>query len=381
MSGVSLLGSTGSIGVQTLDVMRAHGLRPCALAANKNVRLMEAQVREFRPQLVGMADEVAGRDLAVRLRDLPVRVVWGAEGPLEAAGHPGAGRVLNALSGLSGLLPTMAALEAGKELLLANKESLVCAGHLVTARAAEKGVRILPVDSEHSAIHQCLKAGTRGLRRLILTASGGAFRGWSRQELQSVTPDMALRHPNWDMGAKVTVDSSTLLNKGLEVIEAIWLFGVDADRVSVLVHPQSIVHSLVEYDDGAMIAQLGTPDMRIPIQYALLDEERRPCPAPSLDLAAMPGLTFEHPDRESFPCLELALGAARRGGNSGAVLAASGEAAVDLFLRGRLGFMDIPRAVEKALGAVPFERAPTLEGVLAADAEARKIVENEVLFC
>ncbi len=380
MRDIILLGSTGSIGVQALEVMEAHGLRPAALAARRNVKLMEEQARKFAPDIACMSDEAAGRDLAVRLRDTQVKVVWGEAGLLEAASYHRADAALNALVGLSGLNPTLAALAAGHKLLLANKESLVCAGETVTALAGRNGLEIVPVDSEHSAIYQCMRAGRAGIRRLILTASGGAFRGWSRERLEAVTPAMALKHPNWSMGAKVTVDSATLLNKGLEVIEAMWLFDVPVDKISVLVHPQSIVHSLVEYNDGGMLAQLGAPDMRLPIQYALLDGAREPCPGPGLELSEAVGLTFEPPDIKSFPCLALAFEAARLGGNSGAVLCGAGEAAVELFLDGKIGFMDIPRSVERAMSSVARIQSPGLEDILASDSEAREIVKTGCSF-
>lgn len=367
---LSLLGSTGSIGRQTLEVMAFHGLRPAVLTGHRNGVLLEEQARRFTPELVCVADEAAGRDVRQRLSDTSVKVMTGPESLLYAASHQSADTVLNALVGLAGLAPTMAALGAGKRLLLANKESLVYGGALVTA-AAPGG--IIPVDSEHSAIFQCLRGGRQGVRRLILTASGGAFRGWPRERLDMVTPDMALRHPNWSMGPKVTVDSATLLNKGLECIEAMHLFGVSADSISVVIHPQSIVHSLVEYDDGAMVAQLGAPDMRLPIQYALFYPERKPCPGPPLDLLRAGTLTFEEPDREAFPCLELALSAARRGGNAGAVLCGAGEAAVEDFLRGGCSFLGIPERIERALSAVPFLPHPTLEELFETDRLARQV--------
>ena len=375
MDKISLLGSTGSIGVQALEVMEAHGLRPVALAANRNTALMEEQARKFTPELVSMTNEAAGRDLEVRLKDISVKVVWGEDGLLEAAAYNKADAVLNALVGISGLKPALAALAAGHRLLLANKESLVCAGEAVTSLADRNGLEIVPVDSEHSAIHQCMKGGREGVRRLILTASGGAFRGWSRERLEAVTPEMALRHPNWSMGSKVTVDSATLLNKGLEVIEAMWLFNTSVDKISVLVHPQSIVHSLVEYNDGGLIAQLGAPDMRLPIQYALLGGRRADCPGPALELAKISALTFEEPDYECFPCLSLAFDAARKGGNAGAVLCGAGEEAVELFLTGKIGFMDIPRLVERALAVVTRIEAPGIDDILASDAEARRIIK------
>ncbi len=376
MKTFSLLGSTGSIGLQALEVMEMHSLYPVALTARRDVSNMENQARRFLPRLVCMAGEAAGRDLAVRLQDTPVTVRWGEESLLEAAAHPDADGVLNALVGIAGLRPSLAALGAGHALLLANKESMVCGGHLVTAAAGANKLPIWPVDSEHSAIAQCLEAGTQGVKRLILTASGGAFRGYSPEMLRGVTPEMALKHPNWNMGAKVTVDSATLLNKGLEVIEAMWLFGFGEDRISVVVHPQSIIHSLIEYEDGGMLAQLGTPDMRLPIQYALLGGRRAPCLSPPLDLTSVPALQFEKPDTDTFPCLELARQAARRGGNAGAVLNAAGETAVELFLSGAILFTDIPLCIELALSRTDFVSAPGLNDIFMSDAQARALVRE-----
>ena len=365
---LALLGSTGSIGRQTLKVMEFHGLAPAVLTGNKNAALLETQARRFLPELVCVADEAAGREVRLKLADTAVKVEIGREAILHAAAYEGADNVLNSLVGLAGLAPTIAALDAGKTLLLANKESLVYGGALVTAKAPNG---IVPVDSEHSAIFQCLRAGRQGLRRIILTASGGAFLGRSREELEAVTPEMALRHPNWSMGAKVTVDSATLLNKGLEGIEAMHLFGVKIDDISVVIHRQSIVHSLVEYDDGAMIAQLGAPDMCLPIQYALFYPERPACPGPRLDLVKAGTLTFEQPDTEAFPCLGLAIGAARRGGNACAALCGAGEAAVESFLAGGCSFPGIAERISRALERVPFISSPTIEDLFETDSLAR----------
>ncbi|MDR0294397.1 MAG: 1-deoxy-D-xylulose-5-phosphate reductoisomerase [Oscillospiraceae bacterium] len=376
---LSLLGSTGSIGRQALAVCEAlrtsgpdrgregtHFLpfEPgiAVLAAGRNTPLLEEQARRFLPELVCVADAEAGRALKSSLADTPVKVLCGAESILEAAVFPGADTVLNALSGISGLRPTLAALDSGKRLLLANKESLVCGGGLVT-NAAKRG--IIPVDSEHSAIFQCLQGGRREeVSRVILTASGGPFRDFSKEQLRSVTPEMALKHPTWRMGPKVTVDSATLLNKGLEIIEAIHLFSLRPEQTDVVLHPESIIHSMVEYTDGAVIAQLAPPDMRLPIQYALTYPARLPGPAAKLGFTARSTLTFEEPDRGRFPCLALAERAARRGGNMGAALCGAGEAAVTAFLRGECGFTEIAERVERALDDAPYIENPSVEDVL-----------------
>ncbi|MDR0325140.1 MAG: 1-deoxy-D-xylulose-5-phosphate reductoisomerase [Oscillospiraceae bacterium] len=360
---LSLLGSTGSIGRQTLEVMEPLGMRPVVLAAGRNAALLEEQARRFLPELACVADEDAGRSLKAALADTSVTVRYGAESILEAAAYLGADTVLNALPGVGGLRPTLAALRAGKRLLLANKESLVCGGKLVT-NATERG--IIPVDSEHSAIFQCIErnAPDTAPARILLTASGGAFRGFTREQLSAVTPDMALAHPTWTMGAKVTVDSAALLNKGLEVIEAMHLFGLPAEKIDVILHPESIIHSMVEYTDGAVLAQLAPPDMRLPIQYALTYPKRRPCPAAKLDFTALGALTFAPPDRQVFRCLALAERAARAGGNMGAVLCGAGENAVEAFLRGECGFLDIPERIERALDSAPYIENPTVDDIL-----------------
>ncbi|MCL1806470.1 MAG: 1-deoxy-D-xylulose-5-phosphate reductoisomerase [Oscillospiraceae bacterium] len=403
MMTLSLLGSTGSIGRQTLEVMEGLGMRPAALAAGRNAALLEEQARRFTPELVCVADENAGRTLKTALADTSVKVLYGEESILEAASHPGADAVLNALSGVGGLRPTLAALEADKRLLLANKESLVCGGELVT-KAAKRG--IIPVDSEHSAIFQCLSTpsapfggtslseggkfpapsqrelspkATEGvslrrreeIQRVLLTASGGAFRGFTREKLRDVTPEMALAHPTWQMGLKVTIDSATLLNKGLEVIEAMHLFGLPLEKIDVLLHPESIIHSLVEYTDGAVLAQLAPPDMRLPIQYALTYPERKPCPAERLDLAKLGSLTFAHPDRETFRCLPLAERAAKAGGNMGAVLCGAGEAAVEAFIRRECGFLDIAGRIERAMDDAPYIQNPSVEDILQTVEQCR----------
>jgi 1-deoxy-D-xylulose-5-phosphate reductoisomerase len=366
---LSLLGSTGSIGRQALDVLEALGVKPIVITGHSNTKRLEEQARKYRPELVCAADEGAGRVLKTALADTSVTVRYGEESILEGAAYPGADTVLNALSGVSGLRPTLAALEADKRLLLANKESLVCGGELVMS-AAKRG--IIPVDSEHSAIFQCryatgsdlLCGGDGDIHSVILTASGGAFRGYTADQLRNVTPKMALAHPTWNMGPKITVDSATLLNKGLEVIEAMHLFSLPPEKIRVVLHPESIIHSLVEYNDGAVIAQLAPPDMRLPIQYALTYPHRAPCPVKRLDLAALQSLTFAEPDRKTFRCLALAEHAAKMGGNMGAALCGAGESAVEAFLAGRCGFLEIAERVERALDDTAFMRNPTIEDIL-----------------
>ena len=372
---VSLLGSTGSIGRQSLEVMAARGMTAAALTANRNVSLLEEQCRQFRPELAVLMDPAAAADLKVRLADTPVRVAAGAEGLEEAASLDSADTVLTAVMGMVGLKPTLAAIAAGKRIALANKETLVCAGELVMAAAEERGVDIVPVDSEHSAIFQCLQGcRDRGeVRRLILTASGGPFWSWSREQIAAATVEQALKHPNWSMGAKITVDSASMMNKGLEFIEAMRLYRLPPEKISIVIHRESIVHSLVEFHDGAILAQLGTPDMRLPIQYALTWPERTEGPATPLDLLACPPLTFHAPDYEAFPCLPLALEAAKRGGVATAALNGANEAAVALFLAGEIPFGAIPERVAKALAAAPDLPHPTLEDILAADTAARRL--------
>lgn len=377
---ISILGSTGSIGRQTLDVIPQLGVTVAALTAGTNVERMEAQCRQFRPKLAVMATEEAARDLRARLSDLDIEIQSGMDGLIAAATHPEADTVVTAVVGMVGLRPTLAAIGAKKRIALANKETLVCAGELVMAAAKENGVDILPVDSEHSAIFQCLMGcHDRGeVRRLILTASGGPFFGMNRNQLRTVKKGDALKHPNWKMGEKITIDCSTMMNKGLEVIEAMRLYDLPLHQVDVVIHRQSIVHSLVEYRDGAVMAQLGTPDMRIPIQLALTYPRRLDNPAPALDLLTCGPLTFHAPDLEAFPCLALARQAAERGGTACAVLNGANEAAVALYLRDEIGFYDISDAVARAMDTVPFVAAPTLEQVLEADRAARDSVYSNV---
>lgn len=377
---LSLLGSTGSIGTQTLQVvenLRAQGeqVEVSVLAAGSSVKLLEEQARKYHPQAVAVYDETAALSLRESLRDTGIQVLSGLEGLCQAASWEGANVVLNAVVGMVGLQPTLAAIRAGKTLALANKETLVAGGALVMEEAKRHGVSILPVDSEHSAIFQCLQGcpGEDALEKLILTASGGPFFGRSREELAHVTREQALRHPNWDMGAKITIDSATMMNKGLEVIEASWLFGVSEDRIDVVVHRESIVHSMIQYRDHGVIAQLGVPDMALPIQYALTYPRRLPSPAGELKLWELSQLTFHQPDGEAFPCLELCREALRRGGLVPAAANGANEQAVALFLEGKIGFLDIPRLVESAMDRQAAGEV-TLENVLAADREARKLV-------
>ncbi|MBM6870770.1 1-deoxy-D-xylulose-5-phosphate reductoisomerase [Pseudoflavonifractor phocaeensis] len=374
---ISILGSTGSIGRQTLDVISGCGFQAVALTANRDVARMEEQCRQFRPELAVMMDPEAAQALRIALADTSVRVASGMEGLIEAASLPAADTVVTAVVGMIGLRPTLAAIRAGKRIALANKETLVCAGQLVMDEAARCGVDIVPVDSEHSAIFQCLQGcRDRGeVKRLILTASGGPFWGKTREELEGVTVADALHHPNWSMGAKITVDSATMMNKGLEFIEAMRLYRLPPEKISVLIHRQSIVHSLVEYCDNAVLAQLGTPDMRVPIEYALTWPNRGPAVAQALDLTACGALTFAPPDDAAFPSLPLAIEAAKRGGTATAILNGANEAAVGRFLAGEIGFLEIPALVAHALETVPVQPSPDLETILAADQAARRAVQ------
>lgn len=373
---ISILGSTGSIGRQTLSVAEHLGLSICALTANENVERMERQVRRFQPKLCVMGSEAAAEQLRGRLSDLSVTVKSGLEGLLEAASMAEADVVVTAVMGMVGLRPTLAAIEAKKRIGLANKETLVCAGELVMAAAERHGAKIVPVDSEHSAIFQCLMGcqDRREIRRLILTASGGPFYGKKFAELETIKKEDAFQHPTWTMGQKITVDSATMMNKGLEVIEAMRLYHLPKEQVDVVIHRQSIVHSLVEFRDGAIMAQLGVPDMRLPIQLALTYPARMESPCAPLDLLHCGSLTFLPPDDENFPCLRYAAEAARQGGTACAVLNGANEAAVGLFLEDRIGFNDIPRRVRWALDTVAPVDAPGLEDILAADRAARECV-------
>ena len=376
---VSILGSTGSIGRQSLDVIsRLPEVHVSALTAGSNVRLMAEQCRRFHPELAVMSTREAAEALASELMDISVRISWGEDGLLEAASIPQADCVITAVVGMVGLKPTLAAIRAGKRIGLANKETLVCAGELVMSEAKKYNAQIIPVDSEHSAIFQCLMgcADRAQIRRLILTCSGGPFFGKQRQELEHVTKSDALRHPNWKMGAKITVDCATLMNKGLEVIEAMHLYGMPLEQVDVVIHRQSIVHSLVEFVDGAVMAQLGTPDMRLPIQLALTYPVRAQCPVEKLDLLRCGAITFDKPDTEIFPCLHLARQCAARGGNACAAMNGANEEAVALFLADKIGFYDIYDCVARDVEEVPFCRNPSLEEILMTDRLARQAVQR-----
>lgn len=378
MKHVSILGSTGSIGRQSLDVIsRMEGVEVTALTAGSSVERMEAQCRQFRPRLAVMATQAAAEDLARRLEDLPIRIAYGEEGLIQAATMEDTDCVITAVVGMLGLKPTLAAIRAGKRIGLANKETLVCAGELVMAQAKKYNAQIIPVDSEHSAIFQCLMGNQdRGeVKKIILTCSGGPFFGKTRQELTHVTKADALKHPNWKMGAKITIDCATLMNKGLEVIEAMRLYDLPLEQVQVLIHRQSIVHSMVEYVDGAVMAQMGAPDMRLPIQLALTYPQRMVCPVDPLDLTAAP-LSFSHPDLEAFPCLALAMQAAKQGGTMCAVMNGANEEAVALYLDDKIGFYDIYELVRGAMDHVPSVTDPTLDQILEADQAARSFVRS-----
>ena len=373
---ISILGSTGSIGRQTLEVAEQMGLGVAALTAHSSVERMEEQVRKFHPRLAVLTNEAAARDLAVRLADTDTKVLGGFAALEEAAVAPEADTVVTAVVGMVGLKPTLAAIGEKKRIALANKETLVCAGELVMDAADKSGAEIVPVDSEHSAIFQCVQGcvDRREIKRLILTCSGGPFYGMSREEVGKMTKADALRHPNWTMGPKITVDSATLMNKGLEVIEAMRLYRLPLDQVDVVIHRQSIVHSFVEYKDGAVLAQLGTPDMRLPIRYAMTYPARGENPAEPLDLLRCPPLTFAEPDREVFPCLRMAEEAATEGGTACAILNAANEEAVGLFLADRIGFYDISALVQRAREEIAVVKNPSLEEILAADRAARESV-------
>ena len=376
---VSILGSTGSIGRQSLDIIsRFPETKVAALTAGTSVERMAQQCREFLPELAVMATQAAAEQLAEAISDLPIRVGWGEEGLIEAATIPKADCVITAVVGMVGLNPTLAAIRAKKRIGLANKETLVCAGEIVMAEAKKYGSEIIPVDSEHSAIFQCLMGSgdKKEIKRLILTCSGGPFFGKTREELGKVTKADALKHPNWKMGAKITIDCATLMNKGLEVIEAMRLYDMPLEQVSVVIHRQSIVHSMVEFVDGAVMAQMGAPDMRLPIQLALTYPERTGCAVDALDLLTCGPLTFSAPDLENFPCLQLAFDCAKQGGTACPAMNGANEEAVAMFLRDEIGFYDIYDLVSRAVDAVPFVKNPTLEQVLEADRLAREAVRS-----
>ena len=380
MKNIVILGSTGSIGTQTIDVLDSIEAQVCAISVNTNIQRAEQQARALHPSLVAVYNEEKAKELKTKLADTDIRVVSGMDGLIEAATLPEANVVVTAVVGMVGLLPTMAAIEAGKAIALANKETLVCAGQIVMRAAREKGVPILPVDSEHSAIFQCLQgaAGNR-INRILLTASGGPFFGMSREQMRHVTKEQALHHPNWSMGAKITIDSASMMNKGLELIEAMWLYDVEPDDIDIVVHRESIVHSAVEFEDGSVIAQMGNPDMRLPIQYALTYPERVPCKVPPLDLPRRHNLTFFAPDEEAFPTLGLARRAAAARGNLGAIMNGANEAAVELFLHDKIPFYRIPELVQAAMDNVEYLPEITIEDVLASDRAAREIVKGLLL--
>ncbi len=375
---VSILGSTGSIGRQTLDIVDNLNIPVAALTAGTNVERMAQQCRTYRPKLAVMATEEAAQQLQSAILDLPTRVSWGEEGLVEAATLPDADCVITAVVGMVGLKPTLAAIRAGKRIGLANKETLVCAGELVMAEAKRYHTEIIPVDSEHSAIFQCLMGSRRKeeIKRIILTCSGGPFFGMDRDKLKTVTKADALRHPNWKMGPKITIDCATLMNKGLEVIEAMRLYDLPLEQVDVVIHRQSIVHSMVEFTDGAVMAQMGTPDMRLPIQLAMTYPQREACPVDALDLLTCGSLTFAKPDMEAFPCLALARACAKRGGTACPAMNGANEEAVAMYLQDEIGFYDIYDLVSNAVDAVPFIPNPTLEQILETDQLAREAVRR-----
>ncbi|MGE5613988.1 MAG: 1-deoxy-D-xylulose-5-phosphate reductoisomerase [Bacillota bacterium] len=376
---ITVLGSTGSIGVQALEVAENLGLRVVALAANKNIDLVEKQARKFRPRLVSVGSGKLALELERRLSGLGIEVYYGLEGMKAAVSLDEADTVVTSVVGIDGLIPTVEAIRKGKNITLANKETLVAAGCIVMAEAAARNVDIIPIDSEHSAIFQCLAANRKqDVARIILTASGGPFRGKKKSELENVTVDQALKHPNWSMGSKITVDSATLMNKGLEIIEARWLFGFGPDMIHVVIHPQSIIHSMVEFKDGSIMAQLGAPDMRIPIQLALTWPERAGNGFSRLNLLECGPLTFEEPDTEAFPSISLAYEALKAGGTMPAVLNGANEAAVGLFLSEKIGFCDIPRLVEKAMDAHVVNTNPGLDDIIEVDKWARRMVGGSV---
>ena len=378
MKKIAILGSTGSIGTQTLEIVRTNGdLEVVALAAGNNIDLLEKQIREFRPKLAAVWKEERAAELKSRLGDMDVRVVYGMDGLLEVAAVPESEILVTAIVGMIGIRPTIEAIRAGKDIALANKETLVTAGHIIMPLAKDCGVSILPVDSEHSAIFQSLQGGQRkALHKILLTASGGPFRGKKRKELENIQVEDALKHPNWEMGRKITIDSSTMVNKGLEVIEAKWLFGVTVDQIQVVVQPQSIIHSMVEYEDGAVIAQLGTPDMKLPIQYALYYPERRYLPGDRLDFGTLSQITFEKPDMETFYGLKLAFEAGRGGGSLPTVLNAANERAVAMFLDRKIRYLQIPEIIQACMEEHKNIPDPTVEEILKTEQETYEFIKN-----
>lgn len=378
MKTIAILGSTGSIGTQTLEVVRENqDIRVAALAAGNNIALLEQQIREFAPKTVAVWTEEKAKELQERVKDLPVKIVSGMDGLLEISVLEETDILVTAIVGMIGIRPTIAAIRAGKDIALANKETLVTAGHIIMPLAKEHHVSILPVDSEHSAIFQSLQGNEKNsIKKILLTASGGPFRGRKREELANIQVEDALKHPNWEMGRKITIDSSTMINKGLEVIEAKWLFDVDFDQIQVVVQPQSVIHSMVEYEDGAVIAQLGTPDMKLPIQYALYYPKRRNLPGDRLDFWKLTELTFEQPDLETFYGLRLAYEAGRAGGTMPTVFNAANERAVSLFLDRKIKYLEIPEIIHYCMDAHKRKEAPTVEEILSAEAETYEQIES-----
>ncbi len=378
MKKIAILGSTGSIGTQTLEVARNNGdLEIVSLAAGSNIKKLEEQIREFHPKTAAVWSEEKAKELRAAVRDLDVRVVSGMDGLIEVCTAPEAEIVVTAIVGMIGIVPTIAAMKAGKDIALANKETLVTAGHIIIPLAKETGVKILPVDSEHSAIFQCLNGEDRGaLHKILLTASGGPFRGKKREELRDIQVEDALKHPNWAMGRKITIDSSTLVNKGLEMMEARWLFGVEPKDIQIVVQPKSIIHSMVEFVDGAVIAQLGTPDMQLPIQYALYYPQRRYLPGERLDFGTLTQITFEKPDMETFTGLKLAFDAAAAGGSMPTVYNAANEKAVALFLDRKIGWLSIPEIIEASMGAHPVIPNPSVEEILETEQAVYEFIES-----
>ncbi len=382
MKKLAILGSTGSIGTQTLEIVRENAdLQVVALAAGTNVELLEKQVREFNPRLVCMQTEEACKDLAVRLQDIQVEIVCGMDGLIQIAEMEESEILVTAIVGMIGIRPTIAAIKKKKDIALANKETLVTAGHIIMPLAEEMGVSILPVDSEHSAIFQSMQGENKErIHKLLITASGGPFRGRTREQLANIQVEDALKHPNWAMGSKITIDSATLVNKGLEVMEAKWLFDMDLDRIQVVVHPQSIIHSMVEYVDGGIIAQLGTPDMKLPIQYALFYPDRRPMAGKRVDFYELGSITFEKPDMETFTGLKLAMRAAREGGSMPTVFNAANEKAVSLFLNRKIRFLQIPEVIEMCMDSHKRIANPDVNQILTAEQEAYDLIRAKVII-
>ena len=378
MRRIAILGSTGSIGTQTLEVVEQNkDIEVTALAAGSNIRLLEQQIRKFHPRLAAVWSEEKAKELRTAVADLDVRIEAGMDGLIAVATEEKAQTVVTAVVGMIGILPTIAAIQAGRDIALANKETLVTAGHLIIPMVKEKGVRLLPVDSEHSAIFQCLNGehGNR-IQKILLTASGGPFRGWTREQMKNIQVEDALKHPNWSMGRKITIDSSTMVNKGLEVMEARWLFGVEMDQVQVVVQPQSVIHSMVEFEDGAVMAQLGTPDMKLPIQYALYYPERRPLAGERLDFWKLKEIRFEKPDFENFPALSLAYRAGKTGGSLPTVFNAANERAVSMFLNRKIGYLTIVDIIESAMERHQVISDPSVEQILETERETYDYIES-----